>query len=74
MQRLQRAQYWSPTFDFAGAMPSLAPACSHEAAKLSRERGHAVLRESMPPAADERQHAKARHYFVPASFTLAVIL
>jgi len=30
-------------------MPSLAPACSREAHTLNRERGHVVLRESMPP-------------------------
>jgi len=31
-------------------MPSLATACSREAATLNRERGHDVLRESMPPS------------------------
>jgi hypothetical protein len=37
------------TVDFVGAMPSLAPASSREAINLNRERGHVVLRESMPP-------------------------
>src|SRR4051812_37830494 len=52
--------------NLAGAMPSLAPACSREAVKLNRERGHVVLRESMPP--------RSAYYLASASFTFAVTL
>jgi hypothetical protein len=35
---------------FVCAMPSLAPTCSREAVTRNRERGHVLLRESMPPS------------------------
>ena len=54
---------------FSGAMPSLVPACSREAAKLNCEREHVVLRESMPPRSPQREFA-AHSAFADASKSL----